>query len=150
METAALEAGEPAHDEPRPPSRHDRLRSAAAARGIPLPTILATCGIVVALYFAGKLAYRMRDVLLMILVAGFIALILNPMVNYVQRRVRRRGWAVTVVILWAALVFTGLAVLFGYPLLNGVTHLSTGLPAYVRDASDGQGWIGHLVRHFHL
>jgi predicted PurR-regulated permease PerM len=150
METAALEAGEPAHDEPRPPSRHDRLRSAAAARGIPLPTILATCGIVVALYFAGKLAYRMRDVLLMILVAGFIALILNPMVNYVQRRVRRRGWAVTVVILWAALVFTGLAILFGYPLLNGVTHLSTGLPAYVRDASDGQGWIGHLVRRFHL
>jgi hypothetical protein len=31
---------------------------------------------------------------LMIGVAGFVAVILNPMVVYVQRRVRRRGWAV--------------------------------------------------------
>jgi predicted PurR-regulated permease PerM len=56
---------------------------------------------VVAIYLAGKLAYRMRDVLLMILVAGFVAVILNPIVVYVQRRVRRRGWAVAVVIGWA-------------------------------------------------
>src|SRR6266567_7086130 len=144
METAAPEAGEPGVDEPRPPSRHERLRSAAAARGIPLPTILTTCGVVVAIYLAGKLAYRMRDVLLMILVAGFIAVILNPMVIYVQRRVRRRGWAVAVVIGWATLVFIGLAILFGYPLLNGLTHLSARLPTYVRDAADGQGLIGHL------
>jgi predicted PurR-regulated permease PerM len=151
METAAaLETGEPGADEPRPPSRHERLRSAAAARGIPLPTILTTCGVVVAIYLAGKLAFRMRDVLLMILVAGFIAVILNPMVNSVQRRVHRRGWAVAVVIGWATLVFIGLAVLFGSPLLNGVTHLSGRLPTYVQDAADGHGWIGHLVRHFHL
>ncbi len=150
METAAPEAGEPGVDEPRPPSRYERLRSTAAARGIPLPAILTTCGVVVAIYLAGKLAYRMRDVLLMILVAGFIAVILNPMVVYVQRRVRRRGWAVAVVIGWATLVFIGLAVLFGYPLLNGVTHLSARLPALARDAADGQGWIGHLVRRFHL
>ena len=153
METAALEAGEPEADDPPPrsrPSRHERLRSAAAARGIPLPTILTTCAIVVGIYLAGKLAFRMRDILLIILVAGFIAVILNPMVVYVQRRVRRRGWAVTVVIGWATLVFIGLAVLFGYPLLNGVTHLSARLPSYVQDAADGQGWIGHLVRHFHL
>ncbi len=151
METAAaLETGEPGADEPRPPSRHERLRSAAAARGIPLPTILTTCGVVVAIYLAGKLAYRMRDVLLMILVAGFIAVILNPMVNSVQRRIRRRGWAVAVVIGWATLVFIGLAVLFGHPLFNGLTHLSAQLPTYARDAADGQGWIGHLVRRFHL
>jgi predicted PurR-regulated permease PerM len=150
METAATEAGEPGTDEPRPPNRHERLRSTAAARGIPLPTILTTCGVVVAIYLAGKLAYRMRDILLMIGVAGFIAVILNPMVVYVQRRVRRRGWAVAVVIGWATLVFIGLAVLFGYPLLNGVTHLSARLPAYARDAADGQGGIGHLVRRFHL
>ena len=104
----------------------------------------------VAIYLAGKLAYRMRDVLLMILVAGFVAVILNPMVNSVQRRVRRRGWAVTIVIGWATLVFIGLAVLFGHPLFNGVTHLSARLPSYVQDAADGHGWIGQLVRHFHL
>jgi predicted PurR-regulated permease PerM len=151
METAAApESGKPETDEARPPTRHERLRSAAAARGVPLPTILTTCGVVVAIYLAGKLAYRMRDVLLMIGVAGFVAVILNPMVVYVQRYVRRRGWAVAVVIGWATLVFIGLALLFGYPLLNGVTHLAAGLPGYVRDASDGRGWVGQLVRRFHL
>jgi predicted PurR-regulated permease PerM len=150
MDSAALEAGDPGADEPRPPSRHERLRAAAASRGIPLPAILTTCGVVVAIYLAGKLAYRMRDVLLMILVAGFIAVVLNPMVVYVQRYVRRRGWAVTVVLGWATLVFIGLAFLFGHPLLNGVTHLSGRLPTYVHDAADGQGWIGHLARRFHL
>jgi predicted PurR-regulated permease PerM len=150
METAALEAGEPGGDDSRPAARYERLRAAAMARGIPLSAILATCGVVVAIYLAGKLAYRMRDVLLMILVAGFIAVILNPMVNSVQRRVRRRGLAVAVVIGWATLVFIGLAVMFGYPLLNGVTHLSARLPTYLRDAADGHGWIGHLVRRFHL
>jgi hypothetical protein len=91
METAALEEGEPGADEVRPSDRYSRLRSAALARGIPLPAILTTCGVVVLIYLLGKLAFRMRDVLLMILVAGFIALILNPMVLYVQRRVPRRG-----------------------------------------------------------
>jgi predicted PurR-regulated permease PerM len=150
METAAPESGKPESDEARPPTRHERLRSAAAARGIPLPTILTTCGVVVAIYLAGKLAYRMRDVLLMILVAAFVAAILNPMVVYVQRWVSRRGYAVAIVIGWATLVFIGLALLFGYPLLNGVTHLASGLPGYVQDAADGKGWVGGVVRRFHL
>jgi predicted PurR-regulated permease PerM len=79
-------------------SRQARIRSAAAARGIPLPTILTTCAVVVVIYLAGKLAYRMRDVLLMILVGAFLALILNPMVRYAQRWVHRRGLAVAIVL----------------------------------------------------
>jgi predicted PurR-regulated permease PerM len=58
--------------------------------GIPLSAILASCGVVVLIYLAGKIAYRMLDVLPMIAVAGFLAVILNPLVGYVQRRVRRR------------------------------------------------------------
>ena len=150
MDTSALDAGEPETGEPAPASRHDRLRTAATARGIPLPTILTTCGVVVAIYLAGKLAYRTRDILLMIVAAGFVALLLNPMVAYVQRAVRRRGWAITVVTGWATLVFIGLAFLFGHPLVSGLTHLSAQLPSYARDAADGHGWTGHLARRFHL
>ncbi|HMD92014.1 MAG TPA: AI-2E family transporter [Trebonia sp.] len=135
---------------PRPASRVERIRAAAAARGVPLAAILTTCGVVVAIYLAGKLAYRMRDVLMMIAVGGFIALILNPMVVVVQRHVRRRGWAVAIVLGWATLVFIGLAFLFGHPLVNGLTHLSQRLPSIVQDASAGRGWIGQLVRRLHL
>jgi predicted PurR-regulated permease PerM len=156
METPALEEAEPETEEgesetaaPRP-SRYERVRVAVAARGIPLSAILTACGVVVAIYLTGKVAYRMLDILLMIAVAAFLAVILNPMVGYVQRRVRRRGSAVAIVIIWATLVFIGLAVLFGYPLLNGLTHLAGRLPSYMRDAADGHGWVGALVRRLHL
>jgi predicted PurR-regulated permease PerM len=131
-------------------TRRARLRAAAAARGIPLPAILTTVGVLALAYLAGKLIYRLRDIILLMVVAGFVALILNPLVVYVQRRVRRRGWAVTIVTLWAALVFTGLVLAFGYPLVGGLTHLAHRLPSYVQAASNGHGWIGHLARRLHL
>jgi predicted PurR-regulated permease PerM len=131
--------------------RRARLRAAVAARGIPLATILATVAVVVLTYLAGKLAYRLRDVTLMILVAGFLALILNPLVVGLQRRrIRRRGQAVAVVTIWTVLVFAGLVAAFGYPLAHGLTHFSQRLPSYVAAAEHGSGWIGHLVRRFHL
>jgi len=133
------------------PVRHGRLRDAAAKRGVPLATILVTVAVVVLTYLAGKLAYRIRDVLLMIAVAGFLSLILNPLVVALQRwRIRRRGWAVAFVAAWIVGVFIGLLAAFGYPLAHGVTHFSHGLPAYVQAAEHGRGWIGHLVTRFHL
>src|SRR5215469_4304351 len=133
------------------PTRRARIRRAAVARGIPLPAILTAVGVVAATFLAGKLLYRLRDVILLMVVAGFLALILNPLVLYLQHhRVKRRGWAVAIVAIWAALVFAGLAVAFGHPLVNGLTHLSQRLPSYVQDAEHGRGWIGHLARRYHL
>ena len=86
MDIPALEEGESEIDLPRP-SRYERIRSAAAARGIPLSAILTSVGVVVVVYLAGKLAYRMLDILLMIAVALFLSVILNPLVGYAQRRV---------------------------------------------------------------
>ena len=131
--------------------RRARLRAAVTARGIPLATILVSVAVVVLTYLAGKLAYRLRDIILMILAAGFLALILNPLVVGLQRRwIRRRGQAVAVVTIWTVLVFLGLVAAFGYPLVHGVTHFSKGLPSYVAAAEHGRGWIGQLVRRFHL
>jgi predicted PurR-regulated permease PerM len=131
--------------------RRARLRAAVSARGIPLATILVSVAVVALTYLAGKLAYRLRDVILMIVVAGFLALILNPLVVGLQRRrIRRRGQAVAVVTIWTVLVFAGLVAAFGYPLVHGLTHFSQRLPSYVQAAEHGRGWIGHLVRHFHL
>jgi predicted PurR-regulated permease PerM len=131
--------------------RRARLRAAFAARGVPLATILVSVAVVVLTYMAGKLAYRLRDVILMIVVAGFLALILNPLVVALQRRwIRRRGQAVALVTIWTVLVFAGLVAAFGYPLVHGLTHFSQQLPSYVQAAEHGHGWIGHLVIRFHL
>jgi predicted PurR-regulated permease PerM len=133
------------------PVQHRRLRDAAARRGVPLATILTTVVVVVVVFLAGKLAYRIRDVLLMIAIAGFVSLILNPAVVALQRwGIRRRGGAVALVTAWTVVVFIGLLAAFGYPLAHGVAHFSHSLPSYVQAAEHGRGGIGHLVARFHL
>jgi predicted PurR-regulated permease PerM len=120
-------------------------------RKVPLRTIIAAIVAVAFFFLAGKLIYRLRDVVLLMLVAGFIALILNPLVLVLQKYVvKRRGFAVTIVAIIALLVFLGLAVAFGYPLVNTITHLADNLPTYVANAEQGKGWIGKLVQHYHV
>jgi predicted PurR-regulated permease PerM len=107
--------------------------------------------VVLAVYLAAKLIYRIRDVLLLMVVAGFVAVLLNPLVVTLQGwGVRRRGWAVAVVTVLALLVFVGLAAAFGYPLAHGISHLARGLPSYVRNAEHGKGWLGQLIRRYHI
>jgi predicted PurR-regulated permease PerM len=55
-----------------------------------------------------------------------------------------------VVALVAVFVFIALALAFGYPLVNGLTHLADRLPTYIRQAEHGKAWIGHLVRRYHV
>ena len=149
--TAGCHDGQVEENLPPPEGRLSRLWEAAAARGIPLRAILATVGVVAAVYMAGRLIYRLRDVVLILVVAGFIALILNPLVVALQRwKIHRRGWAVALVTLWGLLVFIGLAVAFGYPLTNAIAGLAARLPRYVSQAEHGTGWIGHLVTKYHV
>ena len=139
-------------DESSPPTtRRARLWAAAQRRGIPLPAILTVAAVAVGVFVAGKLAYRLREVILILVMASFLAVLLNPLVLALQRwRIKRRGWAVAVVTLWGVLVFFGLALAFGYPLANGITHLAHDLPTYVSSVEHGQGWLGHLVRRYHV
>ncbi|HTU04700.1 MAG TPA: AI-2E family transporter [Trebonia sp.] len=132
-------------------TRIARLWRAADMRGVPLRTIVAAVVVVVIFYLSGKLIYRLRDVFLLILVAGFVALLLNPLVLVLQKRVvRRRGAAVGIVTLLALVVFMALAYEFGNPLINGITDLAAKLPSYVTSAESGRGWVGHLATKYHV
>jgi predicted PurR-regulated permease PerM len=131
--------------------RLGRLWRAADLRKVPLRTIVAAILAVAFFYLAGTLIYRLRDVVLLMLVAGFLALILNPLVVVLQKYVvRSRGVAVTMVTLLALVAFAGLAYVFGSPLVNGITSFANKLPSYVSSAETGRGWIGHLVQRYHV
>src|ERR1700678_1802411 len=118
-----------------PRSRSSRLFKKADDYNVPLRTILTTALVVVLVFMLGKVLYRLRDVLLLMLVGGFIALLLNPLVNLLQHwKLPRRGAAVFVVVFVAVLAFIGLAVAFGYPLINSTTHLANALPSIVKKA----------------
>jgi predicted PurR-regulated permease PerM len=135
---------------PSSPTRRARLWRAAESRNIPLRAILVTVGVVVVAFLAGKIIDRLRGVIILLVVAGFVALLLNPLVVVLGRWLGRRGIAVAVVTLLAVCAFAGLAVAFGYPLVNGISHFADDLPAYVSRAQHGKGWIGHLVTKYHL
>jgi predicted PurR-regulated permease PerM len=131
--------------------RFGRLWNAADVRRVPLRTIIVAILAVAVFYLAGKVIYRLKDVLLLLLVAGFLAVILNPVVGVVERRiVKRRGLAVTVVAFLLVVVFVGLLFAFGYPLVNGITHLADNLPTYIQQAEQGKKWYGKLVQRYHV
>jgi predicted PurR-regulated permease PerM len=137
-------------DPPPPPGRMTRLFRYADTRRVPLRTILVTVAVVAAAYLGAQLIYRLRTIVLLIVVAGFVALLLNPIVVLLQRRIPRRGLAVSIVTLGALVVFAVLAYEFGNPLVNGITDLAGKLPGYVTSAEHGTGWIGHLATKYHI
>ena len=132
-------------------SRRGRMLRIADLNQVPILTILFAVLTVAGVYIFGQVIYHLRDLLLLGLVGGFLALILNPLVLFLQHwRVKRRGAAVAIVTFVALLAFLGLAVLFGYPLVNGITRFAHALPGYIARAQHGKGPIGHLLNRYHV
>ena len=143
--------GAGAPDRPSGGTRWALLRGAAESRGIPLLPTVTIIALVAAIYVGGKVLYRLRDILILLAVSGFIALILNPLVVLLQRRIApRRSVAVAIVTVSAVLIFIGVAVGCGYPLAAGISNLANHLPGYVASAERGKGWAGHLLRRYHV
>lgn len=134
-----------------PPTRRERLFDRAEQKHVPLRAILTIDGVVIATLLLVVIVMKLRETILLVVVAGFVALILNPVVTLLQRRFSmRRGYAVALVTLASMAVFAGLAFLFGVPLVTALTNFIGKLPGYVSKAEQGKGWIGHELRHFHL
>ena len=130
--------------------RRERLFAAASGKGVPLRTILTVDAVVIATWVLYRLIGRLREVILWILIAAFIALVLNPAVHFLQRHRFKRGVAIGLVFAAAAIVFAGLLGLFGYPLVNSLTHVAKSLPTWVNQVEKGHGWLAHTLQRFHL
>jgi predicted PurR-regulated permease PerM len=132
-------------------TRRARMFRRADEHNVPLRTIFTTVFIVVAVYLTGKVLVRLRDIIMLMVVGSFLALILNPQVVFLQRwKIRRRGSAVTLVALWSVLIFVGLAFAFGYPLIHALTNLANTLPHYIEKAQRSHNWIGRELRQYHV
>jgi predicted PurR-regulated permease PerM len=130
--------------------RRDRLFAAATRVGVPLRTILVIDAVVIGTWVAYRLVGRLHEVILWVLIAAFIAVVLDPAVAFLQRRRLGRTAAVIVVFAVAVVAFAGLLVLFGYPLVNGLTHFAEQLPTMVSNLQKGHGQLARTLQHFHL
>ena len=87
------------------------------------------------LAFIGDLAGRMRDVLVWILAAAFLAVALNPLVERLEPRLGRRP-AATVVFLGFTIGFLAVLAALVLPFVTQVDDLSTGLPKAISEARE--------------
>lgn len=91
-----------------------------------------------------------REILLLIALALFIAIGLEPVVALLHRRRLPRPLAVAVVSLVGLAVFAGLLALAIPPLVNEANDLVKLAPHYLQELNNRSSFLGHLNSHYHL
>lgn len=91
-----------------------------------------------------------RDVLVLVLFAAFLAIGLNPAVDWLERHHIRRWLAVTVVILAALGLFAGFLFIIVPPLVTQTTMFLHNAPADLAKLRSGHGLIGRLDGRYHV
>jgi predicted PurR-regulated permease PerM len=92
-----------------------------------------------------------KGVIIWVLIAAFLALALNPAVEWLQAHgVSRRGAAVGVTFLGAIGVIVAVGALFVPTLVNEVNNFANAVPDYVEDLTKGRGRLGFLERDYHI
>ena len=105
--------------------------------------MLATLGILAFVYLAWH-------VITWILIAVFLALALNPAVEFFERHGLRRGYSTALVVILALAVITGLGFLLVPPLVEQVRSFVDYVPQVVDDLTAGRGPFGFLETKYQI
>jgi len=113
-------------------------------------TILMVLGLIIATAVVLEVVWIARSVLSWIFIALFLALALNPAVDRLERRFKRRGLATAVVYLAALGAVVGIGLLFIPTLVDQVNDFARKVPDYLDDLTKGRGRLGFLQDRYHL
>ena len=113
-------------------------------------TVLVVLGILLATLALLALVYLAWHIITWILIAVFLALALNPAVEFFERRGLRRGYATGIVFVLAVGVIAGLGFLLVPPLVDQVRSFVDYVPKVVDDVTAGRGPFGFLQREYHI
>ena len=127
------------------PSKSQHVQDLRVAR-----TAFIATGAVVSVGIGLALLWRLRVVVLLIVVSLFLGALLHPAVSFVERRGIRRGLATVVVFFFSAAVAATVGYVLVHPVYTSATSFAKELPSLVRQAQHGKGQIGHLVKRLHL
>ena len=120
----------------------------AGRERVPVRTIAASIGLVLATVVVLFLLVEVRRTLIWLVVAAFFAVALYPVVNWLEDRVSwcRRSLATLAVYLLVFLVLGGLVAAFAVPLAHQSTTFADQLPGLINDAKTGRGPVGSLLQ----
>ncbi|GAA5184792.1 AI-2E family transporter [Rugosimonospora acidiphila] len=105
---------------------------------------------VVAIYLGYHIVYAVRDVLVEILIAAFIAISLDPPVRLLVRRGVKRSYAVLIILVIVFIVVAGLLMLFIPPLVQQSGRLTSNFPQYLNHLRSSTPGLRKLESRFHL
>ena len=97
----------------------------------------------------GSALYTVRDELVLLLVAAFIAIGLDPAVRWLVRRGLSRPVAVAVIAVIALGLFAGFVAAAFPPLAKEASQLAQSGPRYARDLQDQHNTLGRLNAKYH-
>jgi predicted PurR-regulated permease PerM len=113
--------------------------------------VLMVLGIILAAIVLIEIVQVARGVLTWIFIAVFLALALNPAVEWLMAHgVRRRGLAVASAYLGALFVIVALGATIVPVLVDQVNDFIEAVPGYVDDLTRGRGPFGFLEREFQI
>lgn len=114
-------------------------------------SIALVVAIVLAFALALKIVIIAGQVIVWIFIAVFLALAINPLVEWLRRKgVHRRGLAVMIAFSVVLLALVGLAAVFVPILIDQVGKFIDAVPGYVSDLTNGKGRLGFLERNYHV
>ncbi|MGH2808269.1 MAG: AI-2E family transporter, partial [Actinomycetota bacterium] len=77
--------------------------------------------------------WRVRSVLLLVFVAAFFAVGLDPAVRWLEHKGMRRGFAVAIILFAVLLLLGGFIAAVIPPLVDQITNFAENLPNYAED-----------------
>ncbi len=113
-------------------------------------TVLSVLGITLLVAVVIGILYAAWHVITWILIAVFLALALNPAVEFLVRKGLRRGLAAILVFLLALGAIGGLGFVLIPPLIRQIQEFVDAVPGLLEDLTKGEGPLGFLERDYHI
>jgi predicted PurR-regulated permease PerM len=96
------------------------------------------------------LVVKLRRIIGLVVIAGFFAVVLNPLVDALTRLRLPRGLATSIVFILGVSAFAGLTYIFVSPVVDAGQKFAKDLPAFVDRAKRGEGRVGELIQRYNV
>jgi predicted PurR-regulated permease PerM len=114
-------------------------------------SLLQAIGLIIAVACALWVVWIARQVITWVLVSMFLAVALNPAVEWLRDHgVKRRGLAAAVIYLFALLIVAGILAALVPTAVSQIGDFVNAVPGYVRDLTHGKGPLGFLETKYHV
>ncbi len=117
---------------------------------MPYRVILAAIWLTIASAASLGLLYKLREVVFDLVIATFIALVLNPVVVRLHRLGMKRGLAILTASAVTFLLVVGIGTAVAAPLTSQGVKFARQAPQYLKQAQEGKGPVGAFATRFHL